>query len=326
MKNKLIFILYDSRSGSTLLASLLNRYRGIDVTLESAFVSRVMEINSQSILQDINKLVDYLYKEVQFVELNINRQELKDELLRFKGELTKKHVIEKIINIYFKNKGTDSKYWVIKHPPYNYIEELISMFPGVRFLQIIRDGRAVFNSKKRTKSIEGYYMESNPIISAIDWCFKIKKSNSFPDHVTTIRYEYLIENTESCLSSYLDSLGLDTVDKEQTKLQKNYFFNIGDNQKKIHKNVGQTPKVGNIDKWKKELTEREILVYNLVNKKVLKNNGYDVESKSNILFKIFHFTFYAFDLIINKFINILKLTLSPFKLYIKFKRRLLLLR
>lgn len=326
MKNKLIFILYDSRSGSTLLASLLNRFRGIDVALESAFVSRIMEINSQRILQDINKLVDYLYQEVQFVELNINRQELTDELLCFKGELTKKYIIEKIVNIYFKDKGSDSKYWVIKHPPYNYIEELILMFPEVKFLQILRDGRAVFNSKKRSKSIGGNYMESNPIISAIDWRLKIKKSNSFPDHVTTIRYKDLIENTESCLSKYLDSLELDAVDKEQTKLQKNYFFNIGDNQKEIHKNVGQTPKAGNIDKWKKELTEREILVYNFVNKKVLKNNGYDIESKSNILFKIFHFTVYAFELIIIKFINIIKLTINPSKLYVKFKRRLLLLR
>ena len=326
MKNKLIFILYDSRSGSTLLASLLNRYRGIDVTLESAFVSRIMEINTKSTLQNVNKLIDYLYDEVQFVELNINKQELTSELLSIKDRLTKKSIIEKIVNIYFKDKASSSKYWVIKHPPYNYIEELISMFPEVGFLQIIRDGRAVFNSKKRSKSIEGNYMESNPIISALDWRLKIKKSNSFQNHVTTIRFEDLIENTETCLSNYLDNLELNDIDKEETKLQKDYFLKIGNAQKDIHQNVDKKPTVSNIDKWRKELTKKDILVYNFVNRKVLLENGYIIELKSNTLLKIFHFTLCFFELIFSKFINILKLTLRPSRLYIKMKRRFLLLR
>ena len=325
MKDKLIFILYDSRSGSTLLASLLNRYRGIDVTLESAFVSRVMEINNENTLHDINKLVDYLFQEVQFVELNIDRQELIVKLKCINGEITKKKVILSIIDIYFKGKREESMYKVIKHPPYNYIKELSLMFPEAKFLQIIRDGRAVFNSKKNSKSIGGGLMESNPIIAAFDWRLKIRKCIQF-DNVTTIRYEDLIRDTESVLSNYLDSLYLTNYDKEQTKDQKDYFITIGVNQKGLHHNVGKLPEEANINKWTKQLSEKEISVYNFINKKVLINNKYKVQEKSISLLVFFQFVIYFCQLIIEKVINILRLLGTPSKLFIKLKRRLKLLK
>ena len=169
-------------------------------------------------------------------------------------------------------------------------------------------------------------MESNPIISALDWRLKIKKSNSFKKHVRTIIYEDLIENTEHCLLNYLEYLELNKEDKEKTKLQKDYFSNIGINQKDIHKNVANEPNKQNIHKWKKELTKKEIAVYNFVNKRVLLENGYTIEEKSSALFKFFHFILFAVDLLIVKGVNIIKLTVKPLKLYIKIKRRYLLLR
>lgn len=324
MDKKLIFILYDSRSGSTLLASLLNRYRALDVTLESAFVSRIMELNNQSILMNSNKLIEYLYEEVQFKELRIDKEELLNDLSSIQPEVTKKKIIQSIIKIYFKNKSKESKYWVIKHPPYNYIQELSSMFSEVKFVQIIRDGRAVFNSKIRSKSIEGSYMESNPIMAAIDWRLKIKKCYLF-DNVTTIRYEDLIRDTESCLSNYLDSLKLTNYDREQTKDQKDYFITIGNNQKGLHQNVGKLPDVANINKWVKQLSKKEISVYDFVNKKVLINNGYDVQKKKTLLV-LGHFVVYFFELVVEKCINIFRLIATPSKLFIKIKRRILLLK
>lgn len=325
MKKKLAFILYDSRSGSTLLASLLNRYKGMQVTLESAYVSRILEINKESILKDVDQLVNYLYEEVQFVELNIDKVELTVALKASTEELTKKSVIEVITSLYFKEKGSASKYWVIKHPPYNYLGELINMFPDVKFIQIVRDGRGVFNSKKRTNSIKGYAMEDNTLMAALDWKWKIEKSRKFSDHVITIKYEDLIGNTEEALSDLMDELSLSKEERELTKEQTDYFHSIGKNQKRLHKNVERLPDVKNISKWKNELAPREIKLYSYINRKMLKEMNYEVPNLN--IFKVLPFYLYSFfELIFVKIINVIKLLVTPKELLIKVKRRVLLLR
>lgn len=67
------FLLYDSRSRSTLFSTLLNQYRGVSVSSESTFISRIMEFSgSLKTEKNLSHLVHYLYKKSDFRELQVD--------------------------------------------------------------------------------------------------------------------------------------------------------------------------------------------------------------------------------------------------------------
>ena len=75
------FLLYDSRSGSTLLSALINQYDGVTVSREIKYVTQILDwpgdIQSG---QDLEKLMDHLYSFVHMEEAGISRSELRKDL------------------------------------------------------------------------------------------------------------------------------------------------------------------------------------------------------------------------------------------------------
>lgn len=325
MIDRLAFILYDSRSGSTLLASLLNRFEGMMVTLESAYVSRILELGDSSLLLDVDFLIQYLYEEVQFIELGIDKDDLRGAFKSAPEGLTKRSIIEIITRSYFNDESFSSKYIVIKHPPFNYMPDLIEMFPSVKFIQIVRDGRGVFNSKKRTYSLDGTRMETNIIMAALDWRWKVIKSRKYPNHVISIRYEDLIKNTELTLHDLVQYLSLNQDEMRTANERNEYFESIGEKQKSLHKNVKRHPRIENIYKWKTELTIEEIKLYSYINRKMLREFNYQVE-RVKLPDIFFFYLFSVGDLVITKFFNSIKLLAKPKEFVVRLKRRVLLLR
>ena len=298
---------------------------GISVSLESAFVSRILELKDEMILRESNNLLSFLYEEVQFKELDIDRFELSRYLKMQKNQITKKSVIKSIINCYFSGKNSDARYWIIKHSPSSYLYEVIELFPDVIFIQIIRDGRAVYNSKKHTISLNGNKMETNIITAAFDWKLKVKKSEKYQKYIINIRYEDLIQRPDESLEFLLNSLSLNKKEKILIRTQMDYYSNIGEQQKSIHKNVSETPDINIMNKWRNELTVDEVNLYNFINKSVLSKYGYDVHMIYYL--KAFRFfLFYFGKLIFSKVINIFKLINNPSMLLLKVNRRLKLLK
>src|SRR5699024_6661734 len=123
----------------------------------------------------------------------------KHSLLTLENKLTKKALIQTVIRQYFTQGDAKAGCYIIKHPPFAYLSEVVSMFPDVQFLQIIRDGRDVFNSKKKTTSLNGKKMAVNPLKAAWDWQLKLKKAERFEDRTITIFYEDLIQEQERTL-------------------------------------------------------------------------------------------------------------------------------
>lgn len=190
-------------------------------------MSRFLEIEDKSKLLDIEWLIDYLFSEVQFSELGIKKDELRECFTISGIQLSKRSIIEIVTNLYFKEENLSTKYVVIKHPPYNYITELIQMFPSVKFIQIIRDGRGVFNSKKRSVGISSYPMEKNTIMAAWDWRWKVMKSRKYPDHVYNVKYEDLLLNAEETLNELIGNLSLTKSEMIISRDRFDYFNSTG---------------------------------------------------------------------------------------------------
>jgi hypothetical protein len=325
MRAKLFFLLYDSRSGSTYLSALLNRYKGISVSLESAFVSHMIEYRGEVTQNNIDSIIAHLQKEVQFNELGLNMDKLKYNLMQYENRLTKKSVIQAVVRQYFTTRDAEAACFVIKHPPYAYLSTVVELFPDIQFLQIVRDGRAVFNSKKKTTSLSGNKMATNPLKAAWDWQLKLKRAEQFNDRTITVFYENLIRNQEETLQYILEKFSLSAEEKEITKKQADYFRRIGEAQKGLHQNVAKSPQIDAIDNWKQELSKAEINVYNYVNRNYLQKYNYKIENAGH-KFTAFSYTFYFTEFMIEKAKNVVLLLKKPSVLKLKLNRNYRLLK
>ena len=305
------FLIYDSRSGSTIVAALLNQFDGICVTPESAFVNRIIAYNGNLNVKDLNNFLDYLYYELRFAEFNIPKKYLAEKILESKKKISKKTIIEIILKEFFKYTQYETNHYIIKFPPGNYLGIVKDMFPNVRFLHLIRDGRAVFNSKSKTKTIRRRKpMNNNLIKAAFQWKRQFK---TYPQDNTIIkvRYEDILSNPDISLRLLLDFIGISDVSSiEKVKAKEDYFNKISDRQKVLHNNVNRPIDVTKINKWKEELSEEQIYLYELLVSKQLKENGYLMIEKGkahsySFYVKIsFQFVYYLFHYIFDKLKNI----------------------
>jgi hypothetical protein len=323
MRVKMVFLLYDSRSGSTYLSALLNRYKDVSVSLESAFVTHIIEYSGAIERENIDAVIAYLQKEVQFRELELDLDTLKRSLLETGNTLTKKTLIQSIIQQYFSRRDPEAGCYIIKHPPFAYLSTVVSMFPDVQFLHIIRDGRAVFNSKKKTTSLSGNKMVVNPLKAAWDWQLKLKKAAHFEKRTTTIFYEDLIQDQEQTLQYILDNLHIAEEGRTITKKQSDYFHRIGRAQKGLHQNVSKSPQTDNIHKWKQELSSAEIKVYNYINQAYLRKYNYKIDQPVS-KYASFLYAVYLSKFMAEKVKNIVLLLRKPSVLRLKFIRNYML--
>lgn len=258
---KIGFILYDSRSGSTLLSALLNQFRGVDVSQESGFIPIIMEfpevVSDESML---NKLFDRLYGEIQFQELGLDRMALKQSLEQIEYPLDKKSIIDTILNFYFSIRQANNSFWLIKSPRMFYhAKNVLKLYPNAKFIHLIRDGRAVYNSKRTMRSVYGRLAQNNLLKAAHDWKKRINMARRLKRNIIEIKYEDLVEQQGMIMQKVLDFLNIPEEGRNITKDQSQYAEIIGGKQKHLHKNVNSAPKKEIINKWKAELSREDIL-------------------------------------------------------------------
>ncbi len=280
------FILYDGRSGSTLLASHLNDLEGVHVTLESDFPSRILGMQDDLFeKQNLDSIYSLLINEVQFVELNISLEAIENCLSdKFEGLVSKKNMIECITRLCFDSYHEDH-FYVIKHAPTSQLKNICQLFPKAKFIQIIRDPRGVYYSKKSSKTISGMPFTNNVIGSVKNWEFRLKLYANI-SNLISLRYEDLIEDLDKELQEILEFLEVNWPYKRNQK--STYFNQIGDRQKHLHTNVSGSIMTNNSTKWKDALSPYEIWVIEDMLRLHMNNLNYELKVNSSKLGYIVH--------------------------------------
>ena len=156
----------------------------------------------------------------------------------------------------------------IKHPFHILIlDELIHYFPKMKFIHIIRDGRDTTCSLRthpKRKIADGIITPidtNNPF----DWCIRrwvtsinIGKKWRTNANYTEIKYEDLIHKTEGTLKKIFDFIGINMVSKEKIY---NFYKNQNDKNHLQNIEVGQPIYKKTIGRWKKDMNEKEILLF-----------------------------------------------------------------
>lgn len=169
----------------------------------------------------------------------------------------------------------------IDHTPNNfeYFALLRECFPEAKFINLIRDGRAVYSSVRDLP-----WGPSNPIEAA--WWWRLKTSPGLAASAThsglcvNIHYEPLASGDKDawrCLTDFV--FGCDYVEeKTRGSLTSTGNFELPEYTKEQHRLVGMPPDKAPIGRWKSALTPREIEIFEAEAGGLLQCLGYSAQS------------------------------------------------
>jgi hypothetical protein len=149
----------------------------------------------------------------------------------------------------------------------------------------MRDGRAVFSSKKKAIALHtGQPFETDPVPAAKRWIRAArgfeKLQKKYPDRCLGVTYEELITDPDSVLTSIFRFLNL----ADQTvSIRYGDDDWVPDRYNQIHSNVRKPPQTSRITAWQQELSVEEIQRYEGVAGFELRKYGYKLLNEDKLL-------------------------------------------
>lgn len=257
-------LIYINRSGSTFLASELAKRGVVGSTIESKFYSSIIE-NFPIIcdVEQLDKALSVMYKEEKFCYWGIKREELKANIQSIGYPVKADDVFSVVMESYFAGKNYCIGLYKCSRLAIHW-RELLQGNPETKFIHIIRDPRAVYNSQKKAKvSNRTWRMADDPVSFARKWAAYTAMVHDIPSaSIIEVRYEDLIVAAEQTLSKVekfllgqTDASRVDVLPEGGTII--NYDHEIPEAQKALHKNLGQQPLESRLNAWQKETSRIE---------------------------------------------------------------------
>jgi len=293
MSNTPFFIVGIGRSGTTLLRLMFHNHPNIAIPYESHFITDYYnKIENYGDLNEDNN-IKHLMKDI------FNEDLLKqwdhtfyiDQILPKIKTRTLGHVFRAIYDDYMYAKGKTR--WGDKSDYLDRLHIINEMFPDAKFIHIIRDGRDVANSVLKLP------WGPQDIIQAAEWWHhhmilgRRMGAMLDPSRYTEIKYEDLVSDTENQLKRLCKFIGED-FSSEMLNYYKKSADSIPDSRKGQHYNADSPPKTDRVAAWKKEMTPKNIAIFNDYTEHSLKELNYEVPKHSFSKFSIIIYKFMIF--------------------------------
>lgn len=298
-KHEPFFIVYDARSGSTFLSDLLIKNTNVSIPPESNFIATLLVEYPKELIEnnnDFEKIIKIVYSDRKFSDWDITYSEI-EFFIKNKLPLSIHDFILIVCQIYRNKNFPDSTKFGIKQKTYlTHYEKIKKVFPNSKYIGIVRDGRAVFNSKKTSiYSATGKPFETNPYKAAREWCKTLnllkEVKKKYPNETLILSYEEMILTPQKVIKLTSEFLGLAFTENPN---QNDRSYSIPERYGNLHQNVGKKPIDSRINAWQKSLSSKEIYAFESVAYKELLSLGYNVMNnkfmlfiKSNLLEKIY---------------------------------------
>jgi len=276
---QLVFLVYTARSGSTLLASSLEFFSEVGVTIEDkvpwglAFVDELFKHQSS--------IKDAILEDKKFKQWG-----LEDVLIsKLVNQKTRKDILPSILEQYFIKHKPEAHIHIYKSPEYIYlVKELMDKYPYSKIIHIYRDPRAVFSSQKKnlTSNMKETFI-SNPYTFSSVWKKVMAADSKWSanKNFLSVKYEQLALDFEKTL---MDIGAFLEIGNKDFLPQSNYSNRIPEDQKHLHLLVGKKPDIKRIEAWSEELSKVEISILQRELKSEMKAYGYkSVEASGNVV-------------------------------------------
>lgn len=277
----LVFLVSDSRSGSTFLSRLLHRsFPGLAVTPEVSLKWLLVALRNNK--RDRTSLLAALERGRFFESLGLAKQDFPSDAVISDGALVA--YIRQSLAGFVQRSWPDravSKVVVKKGHHAMDAAQLAVLFPEALFLCLYRDPRAVFESKRRTQRpyFPGETMGwAGTALTTYRWCQYTNAMTAIEQtlHACRIRYEDLAAKTDSVLDRVSSLLVLQRAPLAADD------YRISRKEQSIHsRSVIDSIAITGLDSWEKNLTTCELGVVEAVAKRQMQTLGYAPRGTKN---------------------------------------------
>lgn len=259
------FIVGYPRSGTTLLAGLLSKYEKLSVTPETNYFRSLR--TKYSNYYGYNAL-DLFIKDKRFQDLNTDYSKI-----IINPEDNTDIIFKKILDNYAKK--NNSSLIIEKSPLHaNHLNDIWTLFPYAKVINIFRDGRDVILS-----NLKQSWTTNNSYKHAAEWRELVKYFNSISDNrLFNIKYEDLVVNTDATISKILNFLNMSEFTNTNTVSPL-----LVPNWESEWKNKAlEEPDSNNVYKWKTNKLDKKLdITFRILNKGLIDLNYEPHLSKNN---------------------------------------------
>jgi len=275
------FIVGRPRSGTTLLRTLFDAHPNVAIPLECKFAldlyPRYGKIKSWT-AGDIDVFFHDLQQQLLFDTWTIDKDKLKADLDACTG-VTSYSRICRIVYLHYQSFYVKENILALgdKNPGYTiYTRQLAEIFPGAKFIHIVRDYRDNFLSLKNV-----HFELPWPSLVAAKWRLfnrKFNKDSGYdPGNYLVLRYEDLVNEPEGEMQKLCHFLGLPYreevfhFDEKKQDVLKAYPPGFVE---RYHANLLNKVNVSRVGLWRERLTERQVRLLDFAAGTMAEKAGY----------------------------------------------------
>lgn len=260
------FVVGSDRSGTTMFRLMLNEHSRLHIPRESWFLMELMDdLPLQGELSDsgLRRAFTIISTHRRWKDWPSSDEEL-GRLFESLGGATLAQLVDGVFRGCGNLQGKPR--WGDKTPRYiDEVRRLRVLFPGAKFIHVIRDGRDV------CMSLRGFRWQGESIYSIAEYWRDVIYSGKEveqllgPEGYLEINYEEIVVEPEASLQRVCRFLGEEYEDG-MLEFHRNAAENIADFEKEkgIHTKTMRAPQAADTDRWKKEMSAVHVAMFEAV--------------------------------------------------------------
>lgn len=268
------FVVGCGRSGSTLLRLILSRHSRLAIPPETKFyldLVKELPLNQPLSEDQVLRACDLITAREQWSDFKLSAAEFRSEATALKSPRLR-DVMDLIYRDYRRSKGKAR--WGDKTPGYIRIaSELAEVYPDAKFIYLVRDGRDVAKSFNDLRWGGSWWHQRIAPWVDIAEIFARHTKGPLGDRFLRVRYEDLVTRSELCVRDICRFLGedfeprmLDWAADEADPLE----IRVPE----IHKKIFREPRPADVNRWRRELSRRQLWIVESIAKRQLQAGGY----------------------------------------------------
>lgn len=258
-KNQPFFVVGSDRSGSTMLRLMLNEHSRLCIPPETWFLTDLMNalpIQRMLTRHEVEQALRIIRPHWRWKEWKIPDADL-DACVQSLPSPT----LAELIDAVFRLKSAPKPRWGDKTPGYvTELKRLHELFPGAKFVHIVRDGRDVCLSLRQTGwrgdttwSIARYW---NEYVGA-----GLQQGRALPAHLyLEVSYGDLVLKTEEALRMICGFLG-EEFEPGMLRFYERARQETPGRAQPFHTKTLRPPRKSDLDRWKREMNQLQVLIF-----------------------------------------------------------------
>lgn len=254
------FIVGSGRSGSTLLRLILSSHSRICIPPETWFLVPLLDkLRPDGALSaaQVDRAVEIIISHYRWPDMGIDAADFRREAQAL-VDPDLRAVVELVYGHHLRRAAKPR--WGDKTPPYIHaLPALAELFPEARFIHLVRDGRDVAKSFQAT-GWYGRWLYDN----CLEWRDAIRRADGYrstplAQRLIDVRYEDLVVDTERTIRTVCDFLG-EPFEAAMLERQSGAQARVPERERHAHAKLSRAPQRSDIERWKTEMSLRELLI------------------------------------------------------------------